>query len=126
MRTGVVFCIGIIAGGLISLIYVLTRTERKRRRKNGGGGGPYSGSSHLETNGRVSDGNRYIGDTISRSGSGAGASDKHPVLKYQRMHDKGINPASTGDPIRIPDVSGPLGNNNSFYDASYPGPYPGE
>src|SRR5690242_14566556 len=68
MRTGVVFCIGVIAGGLISLIYVLTRTERKRRRKNDGGGGPYSGSSHLEINGRVSDGNRYAWDTISRIG----------------------------------------------------------
>jgi hypothetical protein len=31
----------------------------------------------------------------------------HPVLAYQYMHDKAINPANLGDPIRIPDVAGP-------------------
>ncbi|HMP28097.1 MAG TPA: hypothetical protein PKD85_00770 [Saprospiraceae bacterium] len=32
--------------------------------------------------------------------------DMHPVLAYQYMHDKAINPANLGDPIRIPDVAG--------------------
>ncbi len=35
--------------------------------------------------------------------------DEHPVLAYQMMHDKAINPANIGDPIRIPDVAGPAG-----------------
>lgn len=35
--------------------------------------------------------------------------DKHPVLAYQFIHDKGINPANIGDPIRVPNISGPMG-----------------
>lgn len=35
--------------------------------------------------------------------------DEHPVLAYQMLHDKAINPANIGDPIRIPDVAGPVG-----------------
>lgn len=37
------------------------------------------------------------------------AREQHPVLAYQYAHDKGINPASIGDPIRIPMISGPTG-----------------
>jgi hypothetical protein len=37
------------------------------------------------------------------------AREQHPVLAYQYAHDKGINPANIGDPIRIPMISGPTG-----------------
>lgn len=46
--------------------------------------------------------------------------DMHPVLAYQYMHDKAINPANLGDPIRIPDVAGPVGmygGVNNFVDS---------
>ncbi len=43
--------------------------------------------------------------------------DRHPVLAYQAYHNKAINPANIGDPIRIPDVAGPINNNSNFYDA---------
>lgn len=32
--------------------------------------------------------------------------EKHPVLAYQYAHDKGINPANIGDPIRSPMIGG--------------------
>lgn len=32
--------------------------------------------------------------------------DKHPVLAYQYAHDKGINPANIGDPIRVHNIGG--------------------
>ena len=43
-----------------------------------------------------------------------GIRDMHPVLAYQYMHDKAINPANIGDPIRIPDVAGG-GRNAGLY-----------
>ena len=38
----------------------------------------------------------------------AGVAPPHPVLEYQRNIEKGIHPANWGDPIRIPDVAGPM------------------
>ena len=66
--------------------------------------------------------------------------DRHPVLSYQMAHNQGIVPASIGDPIRIPDVAGPMGlytDRDRFYNSRVirpdarpynldaPGPYPG-
>jgi len=64
--------------------------------------------------------------------------DRHPVLQYQFSHNKGITPATIGDPIRIPDVAGPeaLYPHPAYdslvirpqarpYGEDYPGPYPG-
>lgn len=66
--------------------------------------------------------------------------DRHPTLSYQMAHNKGIVPASIGDPIRIPDISGPremYGDRDRFYNSRVirpearpynmdaPGPYPG-
>ena len=45
---------------------------------------------------------------------------EHPVLAFQRSHDKGINPANYGDPIRVADVAGPVdfyGGTTSFVDS---------
>lgn len=43
------------------------------------------------------------------------APPRHPVLEYQRNLDNGIHPATPGDPILIPSVAGPMGND--FYGA---------
>lgn len=63
--------------------------------------------------------------------------DRHPVLAYQMAHNKGIVPATLGDPIRPPDIAGPIGMYGDRRDAllirprarpysAAPGPYPGE
>lgn len=51
----------------------------------------------------------------------------HPVLKYQRKASYDTWPANYGDPIRIPDVAGPVSfNKKKAYDINFPGPIPGK
>lgn len=61
--------------------------------------------------------------------------DRHPVLDYQFAHNKGITPATLGDPIRIMDVAGPVSSHTRVEESLMmrpnarpyiPGPYPGQ
>ena len=69
-------------------------------------------------------GNRYSPGYNMNSQYGfpvPGVRQMHPVLAYQFMHDKAINPANLGDPIRIADVAGAkedlYGSPKNFLDA---------
>ena len=137
MRTVITFAAGIFLSCLGYILWRRTtnqRSKQSRRDKKseleaqiasgeplGGATAPPAPGEWLTPVGATAPGEWLTPEGIDRQyqnrSAGEAIRDRHPVLAYQMAHSGGIIPATLGDPIRPPDIAGPMNRYGPEYNA---------